>query len=429
MDYSVFDKLNERLAGAENENKRLHLILMKVIAGSMLGFFVVLFLVSSYYRSTFPWLSYVKAFSEAAMVGGIADWFAVVALFRNPLGLKIPHTAIIRANKKRIAESLGNFIKSNFLSTSKVLEKVREFDASGKLATFLASNEGAKFASQQIALGLEKILSLLENDKVAGFVKSGLDTHLRTINLSNLASKGLELITRDNAHQSLLDYVVNQLDTYLNTDGAKEEILDRVTKETPSFFKIFGLDRTATEKLIRGFIAAVHEVQTDKEHPLRKRLDLEITNWVERLHNDSSMKYKGQLILDSILSSAEVANYLNSLWSDLSEWLLNDVRSSHSQIRDRLYKMILEVANRLVTDNELKLLINKEIEAVIPNFLEKYRDKIGGFITEQIEGWEDHYMVERLELNVGKDLQFIRISGTLVGGCTGMIIYLVSNWM
>jgi uncharacterized membrane-anchored protein YjiN (DUF445 family) len=433
LDYCNADRLNERLAGAENENKRLRLVFMKTIAGGMLGFFVILFLISTHYRSTFPWLSYVKAFSEAAMVGGLADWFAVVALFRKPFSLPIPHTAIIPENKKRIANSLGDFIKNNFLSTSKIIEKVRDFNISGTFASYFASDDGAKFASKQMVALLEKIIFVVENDKVAEFVKTGLETYLRKVDVSTLAAGGLDLLTRDNAHQSLLNYVVNELNEFLQDDGVRENITERVSKEIPAFAKFIGMDQLAAkyiaEKLITASIKYVQEVKEDKDHPICKRFDAEVALWVDKLRNDPFMKFKGEQIRDRILSSDVLASYLNNLWFDLSEWLLKDLRSNNSQVKDKIHKVVMDFSVHLANDEDLKSLINSKIEEEIPGLLDRYRDTIGNFISKQIEDWDDQYMVDQLELNIGKDMQFIRINGTLVGGCAGLIIYLISNFV
>src|SRR5947209_496080 len=260
---------------------------------------------------------YVAAFAEAAMVGAIADWFAVVALFRHPLGLPIPHTAIIPSSQERIGENLAEFICMHFLSDAQVLDKLERLDASRRLAIWLAAPRHAERVGSYAAEALVYGLSVLDDERVRAFFRRAVLQRLEAIDVAPLAGRVLAVLTEDGRHQRLLDGVLQQLAHMLDDDAVKQAIAEVVAVEV-KYLRFVGLDhvagRYATEKMVAAVVRLVGEMGADPRHPLRTRFDDFVADFVVRLQDDETLRAKGEALKAELLAHPTVATYLHGLW-------------------------------------------------------------------------------------------------------------------
>ena len=402
--------------------------------------------------AAWPYWSYVAAFAEAAMVGAIADWFAVVALFRHPLGLPIPHTAIIPANKDRIGANLAGFICNNFLSTPQVLAKLDEFDAGRRLADWLAQPANAAKVGGLAVTVARHGLAAFDDDRVRVFLGRAAAAGLARIDFSVLAGQALDALTAGGRHQALLDDVLAQVAKLIEGDEIQERMTDAIAREIKTL-RYVGLDqmaaRLATRKLVAALartlndIAAHPHADPDADadadaadgttpagpHPLRLRFDRFMDDFIVRLKLDPAFRQRGEQIRAELIAHPALGNYLHGLWGELLAWLDADLAHPRSTIALRIKKMAGALGTRLQADEAIRRWINEQIRAAAPLAIERYREDIRLYIVERVTEWNVDEMTHELERNIGRDLQFIRINGTLVGGLVGLAIHATTQWL
>lgn len=399
---------------------------MKAIALGLLCAAGALYATAVAMEQHHPAWSYVAAFSEAAMVGAIADWFAVVALFRHPLGLPIPHTAIIPKNKDRIGENLASFICDNFLSTPQLLEKIRTFDPAGKLTSWLAQPENAAAMGQHLTTAARYGLSALDDDRVREFIRNAVAAGMQRVDVSHVAGQVLDTLTAGGRHQALLDDLLLQVATLLQNEELQSELTDAIAREVKGL-RYVGLDniaaKIATRKIVAAVARTVIEMAEDPQHSLRLRFDGLMENFTQRLKDDPEFQRRGENIRDDLMAHPAFNNYLHSLWASLQTWLQDDLGKDESSIRQRVIGMALTLGQKLQADMAMQHWINTQILTAAPKPIERYREDIRRYIVHRISDWNATEMTNELERNIGRDLQFIRINGTLVGGLVGLIIH------
>jgi uncharacterized membrane-anchored protein YjiN (DUF445 family) len=404
---------------------------MKWIALGLLAGAGVLYLAAALLQERHPAFGYLAAFSEAAMVGAIADWFAVVALFRHPLGLPIPHTAIIPSNKDRIGENLASFICANFLSTPQVLDKLRRFDVAVRLADWLAQQRHAQQVAVHLNAALDYALGALDDERVRHFFRTTVLDQLDRVDIARLAGEWLDMLTADRRHQGVLDAVLRKLASVLDDEALKERIADVIASEV-KYLRFVGLDnvagRYATSKMVAGVIRLVGEMAEQPEHPLRLQFDGFVASFVERLQHDPELRGKVAAIQRELLDSPVLANYLQSLWSDVVAWIRADLARGDSTLRERTAAAIQLVGEKLQRDAAMQAWINEQLVSTAPRWIERYREDIRQYIVARVGDWNTEEMTQELERNIGRDLQFIRINGTLVGGLVGLGIHTATQF-
>ena len=415
---------------AEHSLQAQRLARMKRIALGLLCGAGVLYAVAATLESRHPAWGYMAAFSEAAMVGAIADWFAVVALFRHPLGLPIPHTAIIPKNKDRIGENLAAFICNNFLSTPQLLDKIRSFDPAGKLSHWLAQPANAAMTGQHLVTAARYGLGMLDDDRVRAFIRHAATAGLQKMDLSHLAGQLLDAMTTGRRHQALLDDVLLQLAHLLQSEDLQNGLTDAIAREVKGL-RYVGLDNVAAKLATRKILAAVArtvvEMAEDPQHSLRLRFDEVVERFALRLQDDPDFRRKGENIRDELLVQPAFGNYLHGLWAALQTWMQDDMAHEDSSIRKRVTDMAQTLGDKLQADTALQQWINEQILAAAPLPIERYREDIRVYIVARISDWNAEEMTHELERNIGRDLQFIRINGTLVGGLVGLLIHVVTQ--
>jgi uncharacterized membrane-anchored protein YjiN (DUF445 family) len=374
---------------------------------------------------------YVAAFAEAAMVGAIADWFAVTALFRHPLGLPIPHTAIIAANKDRIGRNLADFIATHFLATSQVLARLAAFDAAGRLAAWLAQPAHAARVGTRLTQAGRWAVGALDDERVRAFVAELARRGLRQVDVTRLSGQVLEAMTHERRHQALLDGVLVQLARLLGEDSVQDTIAEAIAREVKAL-KYVGLDqvaaRLATRKVVVVVARTIVDMADDPHHRLRLRFDELVHAHVERLQHDDALRQRGERLRDELLANPALGRYVNALWAELLDWLRADLGRADSAIGQRIAQAAQTLGQRLAGDAELRAWINGELQRAAPPLIERYREDIRATIVARVAAWDAREMTDELERHIGRDLQFIRINGTLVGGLVGLAIHAVTAW-
>ncbi len=405
---------------------------MKRIALGLLCAAALLYVLAKSFEPRHPWLGYVAAFAEAAMVGAIADWFAVVALFRHPLGLPIPHTAIIPANKDRIGANLAGFICNNFLSTAQVLSKLKEFDAAARLADWLASPAHARTLGDHAVTVVRYGLGALDDTRVRDFFGRAVTAGLAQIDLSRLLGQALDALTAGGRHQALLDDVLKQVAELIEGEELQGRITEAIAREIKTL-RYVGLDQVAARAATRKIVAAVAhtlgELAAEPSHPLRQRFDAFVDDFVLRLKHDPEFQARGEQLRAELQAHPALAQYTQGLWDELLAWLHDDLAREDSSIRQRVVTMAGSLGARLQRDESIRRWFNEQIEAAAPAAIERYREDIRRYIVERVEEWNADEMTAELERNIGRDLQFIRINGTLVGGMVGLAIYSLTRML
>lgn len=403
--------------------------MQRLALGLLLGA-AVLYALATALEPRHPAWGYVAAFAEAGMVGAIADWFAVVALFRHPLGLPIPHTAIIPSNKDRIGDNLAGFIATHFLSAEQVLPKLREFDAAGRLAGWLARPDNAARVGQRL-LGVGRwAVGALDDDRVRAFVADLARRGLGQIDVSRLSGQVLEAMTHERRHQELLDGVLAQLAKLLGEDSVQDTITEAIAREIKGL-KYVGLDqvaaRLATRKVVVIVAKTIIDMADDPEHRLRQRFDELAGRFVARLQNDAALQARGERLKQELLASPALGSYVQQLWTELLAWLRADMAQGDSSIRRAVTRAAHTLGERLAGDAALRDWINAELLAAAPRLIERYREDIRRYIAHRVQAWDAREMTDELERHIGRDLQFIRLNGTLVGGLVGLLIHTVTQ--
>jgi len=370
---------------------------------------------------------YLARFSEAAMVGALADWFAVVALFRHPLGLKIPHTAIIPRNKERIARGLSDFIQQNFLAAGALVQRIAALRPAHTLCGWLLKPGNADTVAAYGGRFVAYALAALDDERVRRFLEKNVAEAIRRIDLAAAAAGLLDVLTENQRHHALLDAALNALDDLLAKADTRRFIAAEVAKSAPLLKKLsdwlgLELDERAALKLAELAIAKVREVRRDRGHELRKRFDRALAAFVVRLKDDGDLRKRADAMRDELLASPALAHAIGDLWRQFRAWLSADLRQDPSAARERLADAVRALGARLEADGEIRQWIDEQILQAIPPLVEEHRARIGRFVEDQINGWQERKLVEELERHLGPDLQYIRINGTLVGGLAGLAI-------
>jgi uncharacterized membrane-anchored protein YjiN (DUF445 family) len=370
---------------------------------------------------------YLAAFSEAAMVGALADWFAVVALFRRPLNLPIPHTAIIPRNKERIARGLSEFIQANFLSSAAVVQRIAEFRPAHTLCQWLLQPGNVDTVATYAARFVAYALTAVDDERVRRFLHRSIEEALRKADLAHAAAQLLDVLTENKRHHALLDAALNGLDELLAKEETRRFIAVEVGKSAPLLKKIsdwfqLQLDERAALKIAELAIAKIHEVREDRGHELRKRFDDYVSGFILRLKQDPATRDAVRRIQDELLDSPALGDYIGGLWQEFRGWLGEDLSHVPSITHQRIAAMVRAFGARLEADREIRQWIDEQILTAIPPLVDEHRASIGRFVEDQINGWQEKKLVEELEGHIGPDLQYIRINGTLVGGLAGLAI-------
>jgi uncharacterized membrane-anchored protein YjiN (DUF445 family) len=400
----------------ENSKKEKDLKRMKRNALILLGAAVVLFVFSNIYE-----IHWLKAFSEAAMVGGIADWFAVVALFRHPLGIPIPHTALIPSNKDKIGENLGSFVSDEFLTREKLEVKIKQFNVGVKASDWLINEKNADLVAGLIVENvIPRVLKTIDDDEVKDFIQKQFSSKLSKLNFGEWIALGLESLAKSEKQQELVTNVLKTLIVELESN--KHLIEEKVKSSTP--FLSFGL---ADKKIAAGVFNGLYDFLEQASHPdsaIRKKVNDYVVSYITELRDSAEMQQKVNDLVVGFANKKEVQDYISGIWLEIKTAIDNDLSlKEESSIKKSIANMIQSFGKGIQNDPVLMTKINDFVKNDVLSVLINNKKMIGDLISSTVKSWDTDEVAKKLELEIGSDLQFIRINGTLVGGLVGLLIY------
>ena len=399
---------------------------MKRLALGLLVFVTVVFLLARWQEDHHGWLGYVRAFSEAAMIGALADWFAVTALFRHPLGIPIPHTAIIPHRKDQIGESLGNFVQENFLTREVLDERLAGAHVGQRLGTWLSEPANAAKAGEGVADALRGSLEVLDDRDVSTALEGLIERKIRTTPVAPLMGRALDVAMDGGHHQRLLDAVLLGLAGFL--DDNRATFRARLEEESP-----WWIPEPVDDKIFDKIYTAVHrflgDVGGDSRHEVRQAIDHRVLAFADRLRADPELMAKGEELKNELLAHRDVRAWLQSLWGEVKRTTLTATDDPESELRRRIDRSLTELGCRLRDEPELQQKVDAWVQRAAGYVVDHYRGEVAEIISSTVQKWDGKATAERLELQVGRDLQFIRINGTIVGGLAGLMIYVFSRFV
>jgi uncharacterized membrane-anchored protein YjiN (DUF445 family) len=408
----------------QDEAKRAALRRTKAVATGALCLCVVVFSGAKVLESRWPWLAFVAAFAEAAAIGGIADWYAVVALFRRPLGLPIPHTAIIPANQNRIADNLGRFIEVNFLAPGPVREKLRKVDFAALVADWLSDPERSAGLSRFVARLVPQTLSAIEHSGLRDFVRQRVLAEVEKVKVAPLAADLLSAFTDDRRHQRLFDEFTVIVGGFLKDEEALATMRDRIREELPSLFNLFRADAYLLKKIVASASSLLEEVRTDPGHALRREFDRFVLQFIANLRNSKEYEQRAERLKHDLLARPQVGEFFADIWRSLRVFIEQDATADDSAIRKRLASMFVEVGRHLASDPQIRADMNEGFVIALSSFVEGQKSGVSTFIAEQVKRWDLAQLTRLIEINIGRDLQYIRFNGMLIGGLAGLALHI-----
>jgi len=396
---------------------------IKFVATALLAASVVLAVTARALEQRYWGLSYIAAWAEAATVGGLADWYAIVALFRHPLGVPMPHTAIIASNRTRIAESFGVFVRDQFLKPEPIAEKLHSVDFAALAADWISDDRRSAALSRFGLRLLPQALAAIEETGLRNFVGDRVMEQMRALDLAPLAARILAAFIEDQRHQKLFDQVLAGLRRLLDDERLLEAIREKIRLELPMTFSLVRADAYLVRRFVALVSAAIDEARDNPEHPFRRDFDRFARDFVEKLGSSPEYAERANRLKEDFLSRPEVADLAEGLWKSVVAFVQNDARSGNSIVERHLARFLNEVGLRLAQEPLIRTELNVGVEKVLQTFIQTNKQGIARFITDQINAWDVEAMIWIIELNVGRDLQFIRLNGTFVGGLAGLILY------
>lgn len=407
------------------ELKYARLRRMQWLATTLLGAMLVLLALSVAFRTHYPWLHWVQAFATAATVGAIADWFAVVAMFHHPLGLPIPHTAIIATNKDRIGEALGRFVEHNFLTAENVIRKLQQRNLARAVAEWLADPANSEGVAERAAALIPAMLNALDDDDVRRLVERTIAPSLAKFDAARAAGNVLSVLTAGGRHQALLDQALQAVEGWLaaHRDMIKAKF-GEASRYTPDF-----VDSYVVNKIADGIIALLHEVARDADHEIRRQFDAATEDFIQQLKTSPAYREQGQAIKREFLEHLQRDQYHRVVWNDIKQMLIADLAGERSLIRAQVAEAVAKLGSSLADDSVLQAKLNGWLLQAIGAMLRRHRHQVSGLITDVVKGWDAREVADKVELEIGKDLQYIRINGTLVGGTVGLLLHLATGLM
>ena len=395
------------------------------MATGMLVVMAGVYLLARAFADLHPAIGFVKAFAEAAMVGGLADWFAVTALFRHPLGLPIPHTAIIPRNKDRIGDTLAQFLKDNFLTPAVVARRMRHMDVAAAAGRFLADPDhgGAGRLREGASRLLADILDALDDDRLGGMAKGAIASRIRALEVSPLLGQSLEAAMAEGRHIPLLDGIINR--AALIVASNEEIIRDMVHERAGRILRWTGLDENVADALITGLNKLLYDMADFPDHPLRIRVNEMLADLGYDLQHDREMQAKVARLKEEIVENPAMQRWIDGLWEQARAALLRAARDPDKTMAGKFGEALRQLDTTLQQDDSLRDTINRFARRATVGATASYGDSIVRLVSDTVRGWDASRVTDRVENAVGRDLQYIRINGTLVGGLVGLGLHAV----
>ncbi len=396
---------------------------MRLFATGMLVAMAMLFVVARYFQAVHPAWGYVLAFAEAGMIGGMADWFAVTALFRHPLGLPIPHTAIIPENKDRIADTMAAFLQENFLTPQVVARRLHATNMAAAAGSWLADpreSNGGRIRAGAAEL-LAQVLESLDPEKLGGQVRGGLVRQLGKLDTAPLLGQLVETAIADRRHLAVIDSLVRW--TGLTLEANEELVRELIHRRANAVLRWTGLDERVANSVLDGLYKLLAEVIVNPDHPLRSKIEEGLAKLAADLRSDPELRARVERMKDELLANPAVSTWWQGVWERLRTGLLKRLRQNDAQIGSQFAQALAELGVTLRDDPRMQAQVNRFARRTLVGVATRYGDQIVRLVSETVKRWDAKTVTARIEGAVGRDLQFIRINGTLVGGLVGVVIH------
>ncbi len=397
---------------------------MKAVATGLLVVAAIVFVFARWAQEDHGWAEYVRATAEAAMVGAIADWFAVTALFKHPLGLPIPHTAIIKKRKDQIGASLGGFVRDNFLTREVVADRLEHAELGRRVGGWLADADNARSIGDQSAAVVRGVTEVLRDDVVQTGLEQVIANRIRSVPVAPIVGKAVDVAVEGQHHQVLLEATLAGVASFLEEN--RIVFRERLATESP-WWVPEPIDDRVFEKIYIAVSRFIEDVALDRDHQLRHQLDERTLEFAARLKESDEMLERGEAIKDELLDHPEVRRWSESLWSRVKLALLEAAEDPASPFRIQLETALQHAGSSIEGDPVLQAKIDSWIVGATGYVAEQFRGEVADLIAHTVQRWDTDETSDRIELQVGRDLQFIRINGTIVGGLAGLLIYTISE--
>jgi uncharacterized membrane-anchored protein YjiN (DUF445 family) len=394
---------------------------MRAVALSLLLFAAVVYVLTLHVSGAGP---YIHATAEAAMVGAIADWFAVTAIFRHPLGLPIPHTAIIPTRKDQLGAGLGDFVGTNFLSEAVVRDRLRSVGVAARVGAWLTNPDHARRVTDEAATALRGAIEVLSDDDVRAVLEQALLPRLLEAPVGPPLGRLLTRVVEDRAHEGVLQLAIDQVNRWLAEN--EDVVVDAVVRQAPAWSPRF-VDEAVALRVYREVVRVAGEVQRDIEHPLRRSVDRFLAQTGRDLQDDLETIHRAEQLKAGLLAHPAVRAAAGDLAGSVRAALLEAVANPDGELRRRASAGVASFGDRLSSDDRLRAKVDGWLEDAAAHLVTTYRDELTATITETVNRWDGEETARKVELAVGRDLQFIRINGTLVGGLAGIGIHALTQ--
>jgi uncharacterized membrane-anchored protein YjiN (DUF445 family) len=409
----------------EDPNKQIQLDRMKRRATGLLVGATVLFVVTLVLERTYPWLGFVRATAEAAMVGGLADWFAITALFRHPLGIPIPHTAIIPSRKDRIGRSLGGFVQNNFLSREVIAARLHGLRIAERIAKWISDPANSGRIAHHVATGLAGTAQVLRDEDVQAMIDRAIVTRVKKTQVAPVLGNVLSLLTSDNRHQEILDEALRLVSEGVSRN--EELIRQRIREESPWWLPE-AVDDRIHDKVVVAIENTLRQVAADPAHPLRERFDKALATFIEKLRTSPEVIARAETIKDDMLENPAVRQFSATIWSDVKQALARYADRKDTDPPGAVEQGLMKLGNAVLGDAELMAKVDHWILDAVLYAVEQFRGEVAQLISYTVGQWDAEETSKKIELQIGKDLQYVRINGTLVGGLVGLILYSITKF-
>ncbi len=406
------------------QERRRQLAVSKRRATSLLAAVSVVFVVVGVWGGDSTWADYVQATAAASMVGGLADWFAVTALFRHPLGIPIPHTAIVVERKDQFAATLGEFIQESFLTPDAIVGRLRGAGVVGRLADWLSEPANASRLAAEAADAVVAVADLLRDDDVHRAIEGVFRSRVEEVPLAPLAGQALRFATREGRHDPVLDRALGGLRRYI--EDHRNDLRGRLGKKSRWWIP-GAVDNKLFDRVLDGFCGMLAEMEGNPRHELRRELDLRLAKLASALETSPELRERGERIKRDLLDQPELQRWVAELWADAKERLRAEAADPESQLRVRLAGGIVAAGRKLQADPVLAGRVEAMLEALVTYVVEHFKGEIAGLVGSTIARWDAEETASRLELLLGPDLQYVRINGTVVGAGAGLLLHAVAD--
>ena len=410
-----------------DEEKKIQLRNYKMFATGLFALMAVIFVVMTILEKKNPahWIGYIRAFSEAAMVGALADWFAVTALFHYPLGIRIPHTNLIENSKERIGDNLGNFVVENFLSPQNIRPYIQKLKISSFVGDWLSKERNQENLMKELSNIVLDILNKLDDTEVVNFIGKKAKEMTDDVKINEIIGNGLDYVLDKNDHQRFITNLSKQIKEYVLNN--QKMVKERVKSE--SFFLIPKfVDDGIAEKITKGLSNYFEEVELDENHSLRAEITQKLYEFSKEIQTEEKWVEEFRTIKNDFLKEEKIQQYSTDIWNSIKKSLSKELEEEQSALKNYLRKNLAELSENLKTDEVFQNKIDNWVRVTAYKYILKNTHQFGALISSTVGNWEGKELSEKLELEVGKDLQFIRVNGTIVGGFVGLIIYTVTEF-